>query len=233
MPGQVEIAEPLPPSLPLSPSPADSRHRVGQRLPVFGVLAVIAVVDQGFKWWAWRNASGVRINDGGDILVPYAVGSLYSGPVTGALLDLVDSGLLIAAVLMLLRRRRSTLVLMSAAVAIGGWGSNLLDRLFTHYGTAPGSVRGVVDFIPLGLHYYNVADAFIVAGTAVFVLAVGAPLLRSSGLKRPAVNADVTPRTRRPARVRRAVVATQVVLTAVVGVGAANFGGVTEPVIAT
>jgi len=33
------------------------------------------------------------------------------------------------------------------ALVIGGWSSNLLDRLGMHYWTAPGSVRGAVDFI--------------------------------------------------------------------------------------
>jgi lipoprotein signal peptidase len=60
---------------------------------------------------------------------------------------------------------------------IGGWSSNLLDRLGMHYMTAPGSGRGAVDFIPLGLHHYNVADFFIVLGTPLFILAVSARYL--------------------------------------------------------
>jgi hypothetical protein len=42
-----------------------------------------------------------------------------------------------------------------------------------HSWTAPGSVRGAVDFIPLGGSYYNVADFFIVGSTGLFVLSVG------------------------------------------------------------
>ena len=191
----------------------------------------IAVLDQGSKWWGWRNVSGVRVNYGGDDLVPSAVGSLYAGPVSGALLDLVDSGLLVAAVLLFLRRRRSTSVLISGSFVIGGWISNLLDRLVTHYWTAPGSVRGVADFIPIGHHYYNVADMFIITGTPLFVLAVSGPFLRRMITKRPA-SAARPPGTRRPRRVRTAMLALAagVAVLAVVGDGAANFGGVTGPV---
>jgi hypothetical protein len=78
----------------------------------------------------------------------------------------------------------------------GGWASNLLDRLGIHYWTAPGSVRGVVDFIHLGPHYYNVAD-FIIGCTPLFVLAAGhqgvravwRPAAPGRGRERPA---DVT-----------------------------------------
>jgi hypothetical protein len=55
---------------------------------------------------------------------------------------------------------------------LGGWGSNLLDRLGMHYWTAPGSVRGVVDFIYVGGAHYNVADFFIIGATPLFLMAV-------------------------------------------------------------
>jgi len=78
----------------------------------------------------------------------------------------------------------------------GGWASNLLDRLGIHYWNAPGRVRGVVDFIHLGPHYYNVAD-FIIGCTSLFVLAAGhqgvravwRPAAPGRGRERPA---DVT-----------------------------------------
>ena len=57
----------------------------------------------------------------------------------------------------------------------GGWVSNLLDRLGIHHWTAPGSVRGVVDFMHIGAHYYNVADFFIIGCTPLFLLAAGLP----------------------------------------------------------
>jgi lipoprotein signal peptidase len=213
-------------------SAARPECHAGQRSIVLVAVAVIVVFDQVFKWWGWRNASGVRINYGGDDLVPSAVNSWYSGRVSGALLDLFDTGFLIAAVFFFLRRRHSMLVLISGTLVMGGWGSNLLDRLVTHYWTAPGSVRGVVDFIPLGHHYYNIADVFITVGTPVFALAVGGQFLRKIITSRPAVIAPPRSGTRRPIRVRTAMLALTagVAVTAVVGDGAANFGGVTAPV---
>jgi hypothetical protein len=56
---------------------------------------------------------------------------------------------------------------------MGGWGSNLLDRLGMHHLTAPGSVRGVIDFITIGDECYNVADFVIGAATVLFLLALG------------------------------------------------------------
>ena len=56
------------------------------------------VLDQASKWWAWRYVSWTKINSGGDILVGSTVGGWYAGPVTGALLDLLDFGLLSVAV---------------------------------------------------------------------------------------------------------------------------------------
>jgi lipoprotein signal peptidase len=211
---------------------AKFKHKVGQHFFMLSLITGIAVLDQTVKWWAWRTAPGVRINYGGDLLVPASVGSLYAHPVTGALLDLLDSGLLIAAASLFLRRRRSPLTLVSGSVIIGGWTSNLLDRLFMHYWTAPGSVRGVVDFLPLGQHRYNVADIFIASGTVSFILTTSGRLLRRFFVNRPAIHRDLAPRTYRRPLVRRAmsIMAVQVVLIAVVGTGAANFGGATVPV---
>ena len=36
---------------------------------------------------------------------------------------------------------------------------------------ATDAVRGVVDFIHLGNHFYNIADFFIIGGTPLFLLA--------------------------------------------------------------
>jgi lipoprotein signal peptidase len=203
-----------------------------RRILVLASLAAIALSDQGVKWWAWRHASGVRINDGGDLLVPPSVGSMYSGRLTGGLLDLIDSGLLFVAVVLFSRRRRSVLVSVFGVSIIGGWGSNLLDRLAMHYWTAPGSVRGVVDFIPIDQHYYNVADMFIVAGTPLFVLVAGVSALRRFAAKGLPVSANLTATRFRPPRLRSAVLAATgvAVLTAAVGVGAADFGVATAPV---
>jgi lipoprotein signal peptidase len=212
---------------------ADFRYQVGQPFFVVGTLVGIALLDQSFKWWAWRNAAGVRVNYGGDGLVPATVGTWYTRPVSGALLDLLGSALLIMAVLLFVRRRRSTVVLIGGSLIIGGWSSNLLDRLVMHYWTAPGSVRGVVDFIPIDGSYYNVADLLIIFGTPLFILATTGRFLRRLLMKGAAVTAArMRPSTRSPRLVRTVMSssAAVVALTAVVGAGVATFGGVTAPV---
>ncbi|MDT4891144.1 MAG: signal peptidase [Pseudonocardiales bacterium] len=208
-----------------------NRRRVG----ALGAMAGIAVVDQAFKWWAWRHAAGVRVNYGGDGLVPSSVGSWYSKPLSGALLDLLDSGLLIVAAVFFLRRRRPAAVLITGAMVIGGWSSNLLDRLFMHYWTAPGSVRGVVDFIRIGKHFYNVADLFIITGTPLLVVAVGVSSVRNLAQRRAVesthgtAHAPLRPGRSRWARIAVLTMSAQAVTAAVV-FGAANFGGASAPV---
>jgi lipoprotein signal peptidase len=196
------------------------------RAMVFAVLAAVIVLDQLTKWWAWRHASFAHINDGGNPLVGATLGRWYTEPMSGALLDLLDFGLLSIAVAVLLRRRRPVMLLITAALMTGGWISNLADRLGMHYLTAPGSVRGAVDFIPLGDIYYNVADVFIVCGTVLFLLTLGVVTTSRSATTLagpPARN----PRLR--AKGWTSVIAGAVCLIAVVGFGAVNYGGVEVP----
>jgi lipoprotein signal peptidase len=144
-----------------------------QRLMALGLLATVVVLDQTTKWWAWRHAPRAFINPGGTWLIGRPVGGWFSGPVWGPLLDLLNVGLLSLAGVLLVRRRRRTQALVTGALMIGGWGSNLLDRLGMHSVTAPGSVRGAVDFIPLGPPHWNVADFVIIGATVLFLVAVG------------------------------------------------------------
>ena len=140
---------------------------------------------------------------------------------TGALLDLLDFALLSAALFILVRRRRPAVVVVSGALMLGGWGSDLLDRLGMHYWTASGSVRGVVDFIRAGEARYNVADLFIVGATPLFLLAVGFLSWRAD-----------RPDTLRAAAARHRPRASMLALAAAsligvaVALGAANYGGV-------
>jgi len=107
----------------------------------------------------------------------------------------------------------------------GGWGSNLLDRLGIHYWTAPGSVRGVVDFIHIGGHYYNVADFFIIGCTPLFLLVAGYQGVRAA--RRPAAAGSLPPPPRGRARSRVRILALAGAgLILVVALGAANYGGV-------
>lgn len=196
---------------------------------VLVLLATVVVLDQAAKWWAWRYVSGTRINSGGDVLVGPVIGTWYNGRVTGALLDLLDFGLLSIAVSVLVRTRASATVVFTGALMVGGWGSNLLDRLGMHYWTAPGSARGAVDFIHIGGYFYNFADFFIIGGTPLFLLAAGYEIVRA--VRRPPA-AGHPPRLAR-SRLRQwvrqwvrvpALVSTGLML--VVALGAANYGGV-------
>jgi lipoprotein signal peptidase len=143
----------------------------GQRTIVVGVLAAVVVLDQATKWWAWRNASGAIINAASTWPIGRPVSSWFAGPVTGAILDLLSVGLLSLAGHLLVRRRRRGVVLVAGALMIGGWSSNLLDRLGLHGATAPGSVRGAIDFIHLGPPYWNLADFVIIGAAALFLVA--------------------------------------------------------------
>jgi len=197
---------------------------------VLTLIATVVVLDQAAKWWAWRHVPGARINSGGDVLVGSTIGRWYAAPVTGALLDLLDFGVLSVAVTFLMRFRTLAVVAIPGALMIGGWGSNLLDRLGVHYWTAPGSVRGAVDFIHLHGQYYNVADFFIISCTPIFLLAALYQGVRAATRRqviRPAAVRNVLPRARRRvwARVRiPALAAAGLVL--VVALGAAHYGGV-------
>jgi lipoprotein signal peptidase len=204
---------------------------LGQRKIVFSLLAVITVIDQSTKWWAWRHAATARVNSGGDVIVGSTVSRWYADPGKGALLDLLDIVLLSVAIFLLLRARRSLPVLVPGALMIGGWGTNLLDRLGMHYVTAPGSARGAVDFIHIGRHFYNVADMFILVATPLFVVAAigsylrrwvaGAPSVDTQG---PSAVADARRIATHPVSLLAAIT-----VTAVVAIGAANYGGVTAP----
>jgi lipoprotein signal peptidase len=198
---------------------------------VIALIGTVVVLDQSAKWWAWRHVPWARINSGGDILVGRTIGAWYSAPVTGALLDVLDFAVLSIGVSILVRYRVTGAVAVPGALMIGGWASNLLDRLGVHYWTAPGSVRGVVDFIHAGGHYYNVADLFIISCTPLFLLAVACQGVLAA--TRPAVAARVAPPARAQAWIRArvrarlsisALVAVGLILAA--ALGAANYGGV-------
>jgi lipoprotein signal peptidase len=190
------------------------------------VLAVVVLADQATKWWAWRHVAHVHINFGGDPLVPATVDTWYADPTVGAVLDLVGAGVLGVAVAALLRRHHPPTLRATAALAIGGWASNLLDRLGLHRLTAPGSVRGAVDFIHIGRYYYNIADFFIVGATLVFVVA---HVRRSTTSMRPGTKPKTSStRPRSPARIAAATGAAAALVT-VVTLGATHYGGTTVP----
>jgi lipoprotein signal peptidase len=192
---------------------------------VLGLLAAVVVLDQATKWWAWRHLPWTLINSGGDLIVGQSVGAWYASPVGGALLDLLDFALLSVAVVVLARCRVPTGVSVLGALMTGGWGSNLVDRLGIHFWTAPGSIRGVVDFIHIGRYYYNLADFFIIGCTPVFLLAAGYQAMLAA---RRAVAARSGPSFAR-SRVRVRVRVPALIgagLISVIVLGAANYGAV-------
>jgi lipoprotein signal peptidase len=199
---------------------------LGRRSTVLALLAVVVVVDQLVKWWAWRHAPLAKINYGGNIFVGDTISQWYADPSTGALLDLMDFGLLSAAAFVLIRRRPPAVVLVPGSLMVGGWISNLLDRLGLHYVTAPGSVRGAVDFIPFGPIRYNLADVFIVCGTLLSILVV---TVSTWSTDRSATASRCLPTRHRGRRTWLSWVATAACLVVVVGFGAVNYGGVTTP----
>jgi lipoprotein signal peptidase len=202
------------------------RGRLGQRLIVLTVVAAVIVLDQAAKWWAWRHASWAEINSGGDLLVGPTVSRWYADPVTGALLDLLDFGVLSIAVSILVRRRLPAVVVIPGALMLGGWASNLLDRLGMHYWTAPGSVRGVVDFISAAGSTYNVADCFIVGATPLLLLAAGPLKWRARNRPATARAVALAVSNRPRARVSIPALAGAAVIVTAVAVGAAHYGGV-------
>jgi lipoprotein signal peptidase len=56
---------------------------------------------------------------------------------------------------------------VGAALMLAGWVSNLGDRLGLHSVTAPGTQRGVVDFLHWQGRLWNLADVTIILGAAV------------------------------------------------------------------
>lgn len=207
-----------------SPRPASGPARRGparrHSRTVLVLLAAVIVLDQAAKWWAWRHVPDAQMNAGGDILTGSSIGDWYSGRISGAVLDLLDFGLLSVAVSSLARFRIPAAVAVSGALMTGGWGSNLLDRLGLHYWTAPGSVRGAVDFIHVGSYIYNIADIFIVVGTPLFVACVGYYAVRAARRGR-----IPTPSKRRLLAQVRVPVLASTGLALVVALGAANYGG--------
>jgi lipoprotein signal peptidase len=139
---------------------------------VLGLMIAVAIVDQTTKYWGWRHAPQAIINAGSTWPIGPPLSGLYSGSMTGPLMDLVSCGLLSLGVVALVRRRRAAVVLVSGALGIAGWTSNLLDRLGMHLVNAPGSARGAIDFIRIDGHFYNLADVVIIGSTVVFLTAV-------------------------------------------------------------
>jgi lipoprotein signal peptidase len=138
------------------------------------VSAVVICTDQATKWVAWRELDGTVLNEGGYILLGPAIRAWFARPAIGAAANLVGLVLVAASTAWVLRRRRAASVVVGTGLVAAGWTSNLLDRFGLHEWTAPGTGRGVVDFIPSGgSSRCNVADVWIALGLLVLAYPIG------------------------------------------------------------
>lgn len=143
-----------------------------QTWAVLAMLLVVAYCDQMSKAWAWRHAGRAKVNSGGNMLVSPAVSGWLRSPVLGGAFDVLGSVVLATSLMLLVRRRRHPAVLTSLTLLIAGWTSNLCDRLGLRYFVAPGSRRGVLDFLHFWGRLWNVADLAILAGSVLLVPAL-------------------------------------------------------------
>ena len=100
-----------------------------------------------------------------------------------------------------------------------------------HYWTAPGSIRGAVDFISLGGHYWNLAEFFIIGATPLLLLATTyqahrAASLRATGPAAPATSVSWRPRV-------PVVAAAGAALITAVALGATHHGTLARPMRAS
>jgi len=142
-----------------------------------GVFALVVATDQTAKYVAWRHGAAL-LNQGGFIALRPDMRAWFAAPTAGAVADAAGALLVLAGVAVLLRRPRRPAVLLGGALVAAGWTSNLLDRFGLHEWTAPGTVRGAVDFIPTGgRSRSNLADGWIALGVLVLVVMLVARLV--------------------------------------------------------
>ncbi|MGY1707771.1 signal peptidase II [Geodermatophilus sp. SYSU D00697] len=136
---------------------------------VFGVAAVVLVVDQVTKAWAEAAlGDGRRIGLAGDLLglrLLYNPGAAFSIGSGATWLFTVVSGVAVVALAWYARRISSTAWAIALGLLLGGATTHFGDRLLR----APGFGRGhVVDFIDYaGLFVGNVADIALFCGVAL------------------------------------------------------------------
>jgi hypothetical protein len=162
------------------------------------------------------------------MLVSDSVSAWLRNPVLGAAFDVVDTVALAVALFLLVRRPRAPLALASFTLILAGCASNLADRLGLHELTAPGSRRGVVDYLHFWGRLWNVADLAILAGAGLLLPA----LLSHCARHRvdAAVGSAVPVRNPLGSRVGRRIVGTVLAGTAALAaVGAVNCAGADGP----
>jgi|SRR4051794_14841962 len=150
---------------------APARRKVSLAVPL-GIAAAVVVLDQLTKHWAqnalaestkhviWTLQLNLSFNSG----MAFSTGRGI-GPLIGAVAIVVIIGLALS-----VRRHAagSMLAAVAAGLVVGGAIGNLADRIFRGDGWLHGAVIDFVDFqwFPI----FNVADAAITVGGALFVL---------------------------------------------------------------
>jgi signal peptidase II len=149
----------------------DRRARVRRMSVAVAVMAAVVVVDQLSKWWALTRLSSGPIHVIGtlDLELTSNTGASFSLFQGKAVFLIPIAVVLIAVLTAMAWRAPSDGRAAIFGLIVGGALGNLSDRFFRSHGA-------VVDFI--ALHFwptFNVADASIVVGCALFVIS----LLRS------------------------------------------------------
>jgi signal peptidase II len=154
---------------PVPPAEGESRKL---RVVVFGLAALVLVLDQVSKLWAVSALSGGRsISVIGDLLelrLLYNPGAAFSLGTGFTWVFTIVAAVFVVAIAIVAWRVRSPGWSVGLGLVLGGACTHLLDRLFRE----PAFGRGhVVDFIDYaGFFVGNVADIAIVTGAVVLAL---------------------------------------------------------------
>lgn len=171
-----------------------SRHRRAGGLLIASVAALVVTGDQLSKSWALHNIDPLRprhVAGPLNLVLTYNTGAAFSlGTGVTPILEAVVVVLVVWLLAISRRASRSASVPVSIGLGLllGGALGNLADRLFR---SIPGHPGAVVDFIQAASWWpvFNVADACIVVGVIILVLAHG--LRRPEGERaRPAPGSE-------------------------------------------
>jgi signal peptidase II len=148
----------------------------GRRLIIPAVAAVVVAADQATKSWALHSLNPYlprHVAGPVNWVLTYNRGAAFS--LGTGVTPIVEAGVIVMIVGLLAFSRRASRsgswpVSVGLGLLLGGAVGNLIDRLFRHI---PGHPGAVVDFIQ-GVSWwpvFNVADASIVVGVIVLLLA--------------------------------------------------------------
>lgn len=141
------------------------------------VFVMIVLCDQITK--ALVPRAWVTVDPATGEYLPLSLRRLYSGPITGALLDSIAIVLLGVVGVAAVRKLHSHLAGVGVIVLIGGMTSNLLDRLGLAAVTQGVKERGVVNWFQFGFRFVrvgNIGDCCYVVGILLIVIGAASRL---------------------------------------------------------